>query len=84
MDNWLALYIAIVYHREITPEQAFGVLKTDIYKKSRRKETVTREEILRLKIKITSKNFRDWSELERRNHIDRYTIMELVEGLDDS
>lgn len=76
-DNYLALYISIIWYCEITPEQAFRIIKGRSKMKPERRQ-ITPEIIARIDKIMCNKNFRSYKKLERTFKLNRYDMYELV------
>lgn len=76
-ENYTALYLSILWYRELTPEEAFRVVEGKSNMKPECKN-ITPEMIAALARITSSKNFKNWDRLERRFRINRYKIVKLV------
>ena len=74
--NYAALYLAIVWYKQITPEEAFRI----VLGKSKAKpgSPLTPEKLERIKKIMQSPNFKNFDNIERRMRINRYDIIEAL------
>jgi hypothetical protein len=75
--NYAALYLSIVWYRQLTPEESFSTLlnRTNTKPECR---NITSKMVQVMDRIMTNKNFRSMDKLEYRFKVNRYTILELV------
>ena len=76
-DNYLALYLCVIWYKNLKPEQAFSIVEGKSKIKSPCRN-ITPVMIVRMARITGSKNFRSWDKLEQTFKVDRYTIRKLV------
>jgi len=76
-NNYLALFISIVWYRELTPEESFRIIEGNSKMKPECRK-ITPEMIERMHKITSSKNFRSWDKLEYTFKVNRRKIVELL------
>jgi hypothetical protein len=79
MYNWLALYVAIIWYAQITPEQAFRIVenRSNMKKMCR---IVTPELAAKIRKICSSPCFWNMDRLCKRFGVDKETVHEILRG----
>lgn len=76
-ENYYAFYLALIWYREITPEESFRILSGQSTMKPGCRN-ITPGMVEAMDRITASKHFKSWSKLEYQMKVNRYTIQELV------